>query len=174
MIILLGAQVAYAYQNKQAYVQERQAESINQRGREFVALRLMTYIAQSFYLGEKAPARTPMSNALAIPSQLACQILNSLVASKLLVEVSGEETGYAPGRPIDKITVEDILAALRVGQGNELATSEDPSRAVLREQFDRIVLAEMHAAGSVTLQNLVMRLASLPPATVKEPVIAAA
>jgi uncharacterized BrkB/YihY/UPF0761 family membrane protein/DNA-binding IscR family transcriptional regulator len=177
LIILLGAQVAYAYQNKQAYAQERQAEAINQRGREFVALRLMTYIAQTFYLGQKPPTRIGMSTALGVPSQLVSQILGTLVASKLLVEVTGEETSYSPGRPIDKITVEDILAALRVGQGSELATAEDPSRAVVREQFDRIVLAEMHAAGSVTLQNLVMRLASLPPSEtspVKEPAVALA
>jgi len=161
---LLGAQVAYAYQNRQAYVQEKQAETINQRGREFVALRVMTYIAQRFYLGERPPSRLQMSQALAIPSQLTAQILSALVSAKLLVEVAAEETGYTPGRPIDKITVEDILAALRVGSGSELATADDPSRAVLREQFDNVVLAEMHAAGAVTLQNLVMRVASLPQA----------
>ena len=164
MIVLLGAQVAYAYQNRQAYVQEKQAETINQRGREFVALRVMTYIAQRFYLGERPPSRLQMSQALAIPSQLTAQILSALVSAKLLVEVAAEETGYTPGRPIDKITVEDILAALRVGSGSELATADDPSRAVLREQFDNVVLAEMHAAGAVTLQNLVMRVASLPQA----------
>ena len=178
LIILLGAQVGYAYQNKQAYEQERQAEAINQRGREFVALRLMTYIAQKFYLGEKPPSRLEISNAIGVPSQLSSQILNCLVASKLLVEVVGEETRYGPGRPIDKITVEDILSALRVGQGTELETREDATRAVLREQFDRVVLAEMHAAGSVTLQNLVMRLASLPPAAEtpaqREPAVAIA
>ena len=164
MIVLLGAQVAYAYQNRQAYVQEKQAETINQRGREFAALRVMTYIAQRFYLGERPPSRLSMSNALGIPSQLSSQILTTLVSAKLLVEVAGEETGYTPGRPIDKITVEDILAALRVGSGSELATADDPSRAVLREQFDNVVLAEMHAAGAVSLQNLVMRVASLPQA----------
>jgi YihY family inner membrane protein len=162
MIVLLGAQVAYAYQNRQAYLQEKQAESINQRGKEFVALRLMTYIAQRFYLGENPPTRLLMANALGVPSQLACQILNALVAAHLLVEISGDETGYTPGRPVDKITVEDILAALRVGTGSELATSDDPSRAVVREQYEKVVLAEMHAAGAVTLQNLVMRAASLP------------
>ena len=76
--------------------------------------------------------------------------------------LSGDETGYTPGRPVDKITVEDILSALRGGTGSELATSEDPSRAVVREQYEKVVLAEMHAAGAVTLQNLVMRVASLP------------
>ena len=162
MIVLLGAQVGYAYQNRQAYLQEKQAESINQRGKEFVALRLMTYIAQRFYLGEKPPTRLMMSHALGVPSQLACQVLNALVAAHLLVEISGDETGYTPGRPVDKITVEDILSALRVGTGSELATSDDPSRAVVREQYEKVVLAELHAAGAVTLQNLVMRVASLP------------
>ena len=162
MIVLLGAQVGYAYQNRQAYLQEKQAESINQRGKEFVALRLMTYIAQRFYLGEKPPTRLTMANALGVPSQLTCQILNALVTAHLLVEIAGDETGYSPGRPVDKITVEDILSALRVGTGSELATSDDPSRAVVREQFEKVVLAEMHAAGAVTLQNLVMRAASLP------------
>jgi membrane protein len=169
MIVLLGAQVAYAYQNKQAYLQEKQAESINQRGREFVALRLMTYIAQCFYLGEKPPSRLTMANVLGVPSQLACQVLGALTSAKLLIEVAGDETGYAPGRPIDKITVEDILSALRVGSGSELATADDPTRAVLREQFERVVLAEMHTAGAVTLQNLVMRVASLPQATQESP-----
>lgn len=168
MIVLLGAQVAYAYQNRQAYLQEKQAESINQRGREFVALRIMTYIAQKFYLGENPPTRLSMANALGIPSQLACQVLNAMVSAKLLVEVSGDETGYTPGRPVDKITVEHILAALRVGTGAELATADDPSRAVLREQYEKVVLAEMHAAGSVTLQNLVMRVAALPEAVQTE------
>jgi membrane protein len=164
MIVLLGAQVAYAYQNRQAYVQEKQLETINQRGREFSALRLMTYIAQRFYLGEKPPTRLVMSEALGIPSQLACQVLNSLVSAKLLVEVVGDETGFSPGRPADKITVEDVLAAMRVGNGDELATVDDPSRAVVREQYEQIVLAEMSAAGSVTLQDMVLRVASLPEA----------
>jgi hypothetical protein len=37
---------------------------------------------------------------------------------------------------------------------------------VVREQYDRVVLAEMHAAGAVTMQNLVMRVASLPQSTI--------
>ena len=46
--VLFGAQVAYAWQNRDAYIQEKQAESVNQRGKEFVALRLMTHIARNF------------------------------------------------------------------------------------------------------------------------------
>src|SRR5208282_4677745 len=43
-ILLFGAQIAYAFQNRQAYLQDKLAENVNQRGREFIALRLMTCI----------------------------------------------------------------------------------------------------------------------------------
>ncbi len=48
VIGLFGAQVAYAFQNRIVYLQEKLAENVNQRGREFVALRLMTCIGQRF------------------------------------------------------------------------------------------------------------------------------
>ncbi len=48
LILLFGAQVAYAFQNRQAYLQDKLVENVNQRGREFIALRLMTCIGQRF------------------------------------------------------------------------------------------------------------------------------
>lgn len=165
LIVLFGAQVGYAHQNRLAYLQEREAESINQQGREFVALRIMTYVAQKFDAGEKPPSRVEMSKTLCIPSQLAAQVIIPLVASKLLVEIQGEETGYGPSRPIERISIDDILAALRAGQGRQLATADDPARAVLREQFEKILLAEMQIANSINLRTLISRVASLPQPT---------
>jgi membrane protein len=162
LILLFGAQVAYAYQNRIAYLQEKQAESINQRGREFIAMRIMTFVGEQFHAGKTPPTRFRMAEKLGIPSQLTCTILSPLVSAKLLIEVSGEELGYTPARPLDKLSVEDILNALRTGSGIELATADDPERALLREEYERIVLAEMHAAGAVSLHNLVVRAASLP------------
>src|SRR5205823_15073927 len=52
LILLFGSQVAYAFQNRATYVEERQVENINQRGREVVALRLMTCAGLRFLCGE--------------------------------------------------------------------------------------------------------------------------
>ena len=163
LIVLFGSQVGYAYQNRLAYLQEREAEGVNQQGREFVALRIMTYIAQKFDAGEKPPTRTEMSKTLGVPTQLAAQVIIPLVASKLLVECQGEETGYSPGRPIDRISLEDILCSLRAGQGRELATTDDRARAIVREQYERVLLSEMQIANAVTLKTIISRVASLPP-----------
>jgi len=124
---------------------------------------MMTYIAQKYDAGDKAPTRTEMAKTLGVPTQLAAQLIIPLVHSKLLLEVQGEESGYAPGRPIDKISMEDILCALRAGHGRELATSDDAARAVVREQYERVLLSEMQVANAVTLKTIVYRIASLPP-----------
>lgn len=162
-IILLGAQVAYSFQNRTAYLAEKQAETIHQRGREFVALRLAALAAQRFHSGQEPPSLLDMSDQLGIPAQLSSSVLAALVQAKLIVEVQGDATGYAPARPIDRITIEDILAALRNGSGSDLVTAEDASRAVVRQEYDRVTMIEMQAAGSVSLQTLVTRIESMPP-----------
>lgn len=154
LILLFGAQVAYAFQNRRAYVQEKQAETVHQRGREFVALRLMTAIAQRFQAGSQPATASALAEALAVPTRLVSQIVASLVQAQLLVEVAGAEVAYAPARPLDHITAQEILQALRAGQGQEPATREDGLKPVVRGEFERILQAERAAAETVTLQHL--------------------
>src|SRR5204862_5951737 len=119
LIMLLGAQVAYAYQNRGAYIQEKQAESVNQRGREFIALRMMTLVGQKFHRGEKPPSANEIAEALSVSSRLIGQLIEPLLQKNLVLEVATPEAAYCPARPLDRISFEDILHALRAGQGQE-------------------------------------------------------
>jgi DNA-binding IscR family transcriptional regulator len=154
LILLFGAQVAYAYQNRQSYLQEKQAEGVNQSGREFVALRVMTLIAQHFQNGAKPPGVNELASTLGVPTRLVGQVLPPLLHTKLLVEVLDREIRYAPARPLEQITAHDILHALRSGQGMELDTREDAHRAQLRRQFSSINAAEREASSAMTLAML--------------------
>ena len=154
LILLFGAQVAYAYQNRQSYLQEKQAEGVNQRGREFVALRVMTFIAQLFQRGEKPPGVNLIATTLAVPTRLVSHLLQPLLHAKLIVEVIDSETLYSPARPLDQITAHDVLAALRSGQGMELVTRDDSCRQKVRHEFESICNAERGMAESVTLETL--------------------
>ncbi|HEY2952061.1 MAG TPA: Rrf2 family transcriptional regulator, partial [Verrucomicrobiae bacterium] len=135
------------------YLQEKKAESVHQQGREFVALRIMTLVGRAFLRGEPPPSGHEIATTLAVPSRLVGRLLQCLEANKLIVSVLNDETGYAPARPLDQITAHDILQALRAGQGQQLATHEDPTRARVRAELDRIQTAERQAA-NVTLQSL--------------------
>jgi membrane protein len=157
LILLFGAQVAYAYQNRVAYFEEKQVENINQRGREFVALRLMTCIGQYFVRGEPPPSAVEIATALAVPTRLVQQLMQTLAAARLVTEAAGAEPGYLPARPLENITCHDILRALRASQGQELATRDEPTRSEVSGEFHRIEEAERQAATSVSMLALVNR-----------------
>lgn len=168
LILLFGAQVAYAFQNRQTYMQERQTESIHQRGREFVAFRMMEVIGQKFATGEKPPSANAMAQAIEVPSRLISQILQPLIAAKLVNEVTDGETCYSPARPIDKITCADILDALRCGNGHGIETKEDATRDLVMADFEAIRKAELTRAGSITMADLVKHAESQPVVKAEE------
>ena len=157
LILLFGAQMAYAFQNREAYLQDKLAENVNQRGREFVALRLMTCIGQRFQNGLPPATIHLISKELGVPSRLAQQVLHTLLAAHLVVEVAGAETAYAPARPLDTINCHHILLAMRATHGQELITRDEPMRAEVLGEFARIQAAEKAAAASVTMLALVSR-----------------
>jgi membrane protein len=166
LILLFGAQVSYAYQNRAFYSEEWQIVAINQRGREFVALRLMTCIGQRFVRGELPPSAAEIAEALAVPTRLVQHLMQTLGAARLVTETTGAEPAYLPARPLETITCHDILLALRATQGQELETRDEPTRGEVYGEYQRIEAAERQAAGSVTMLALVNRaqahLAELP------------
>ncbi len=157
LILLFGAQVAYAFQNRTTYLEEKQIENVNQRGREFIALRLMTCIGRRFGQGEPPLTVAEISEELAVPSRLVRQIMLVLSAARLVVETAGPELSWLPARPLENITCHDILLALRASQGQELATRDGPARSEVYGEFHRIEEAERQAAASVTMLALVNR-----------------
>jgi membrane protein len=158
-LLLFGAQVAYAWQNRHAYLQERQLEQVTPRGREFAALRLLTRICQSFEQGQPPPRLTRLAEESGIPQRLANQLLETLRDAGLVAELAGPEPAYAPARPPARITVAQVLHALRAGSGQDPATRADPARDVVRAAYERIQEAEHAAAEQVTFQELARRAA---------------
>jgi uncharacterized BrkB/YihY/UPF0761 family membrane protein/DNA-binding IscR family transcriptional regulator len=155
LILLFGAQVAYAFQNRQAYLEEKQSEGVHQKGREFIAIRLMTQIALAYLRGQKPPTVPTLAETLGVPTKLVSQLLGALFRERLVVEAFEESTGYVPARPLEAITAQDIIQALRVGQGIELEPRDDGLLTRVRGEVDRINIAEKEVASNVTLATLV-------------------
>ena len=162
LILLFGAQVAYAFQNRRTYLQDKLVENVNQRGREFIALRLMTYIGQCFQGGRPPATLQAISLELGVPTRLAQQILQTLLTARLVTEVAGAEPAYTPARPLEAINAHHVLHAMRAGFGQELPPHDEPARTEVYGEFARIEEAERQAASAVTLLALVNRLPARP------------
>jgi membrane protein len=157
LILLFGAQVTYAFQNRAIYFEDKQTENFNQRAREFVALRLMTCVGHAFVTGNFAPNSVQIAESLGVPSRLVRQIMQTLVAARLVAETGGSEPAYLPARPLHNINCHDILLALRATRGQELPLNDTCMQSEVLGEFNRIAEAERHAASSVTLLDLVQR-----------------
>ena len=157
LTVLFGAQVAYAFQNRSHYLQDKLAENVNQRGREFIALRLMTCVGRNFQLGLPPADVSDISEELGMPSRLVQQVLNTLLAARLVVEVAGREMAYAPARPLESITAHHVLLAMRTAVGQDAIARDEPAREEVYGEYARIQEAEKAAASAVTLRALVDR-----------------
>ncbi len=157
VILLFGAQVSYAFQNRHAYIQEKQAESVNHQSRELLAICLMALAGARFRQHEEPPNATDLSNTLAVSHRLVMQILQGLVKARLLVEVAGADTGYVPARPLGQISCKDIVQALRTGLGQSLAPQPSAATDAVLEDWRRIQAAENEASQAVSLENLIQR-----------------
>jgi DNA-binding IscR family transcriptional regulator len=167
VILLFGAQIAYAYQNRAAYLQDRLADNVNQRGREFVALRIMTCLGQRFQNGLRPATVIQLSAELGIPSRLTQSVLRIMEHMGLVTEVAGAEAAFVPARPLENINAYDILLAMRTGSGQELPLRGEPELAEIYGEFARIEKAERETASAISMLALVNR--SSPPPALAEP-----
>ena len=140
LIVLFGAQVAYAIQNRKIYFQEKRADAVNQRGRELTALRIMMRISHRFDQKTPAPTILELADQLAVSSRLVARILHALIEAKLVVEVADEDPCFTPARPLEAITCDDVIRALRVGVGkdDEIEASKQPGDSAVLEHFQSI------------------------------------
>ncbi|MBI1176353.1 YihY family inner membrane protein [bacterium] len=161
LILLFGAQVAYAFQNRVAYLQEKEAQRINFLGKEHLALRIMTFVGKRFDdIHGVAPSVIDIAQALRISTRLVDDILKSMEAGGLVMEAhgNGTETGYTLTRPLEKISCHDILMTLRTARGERTESVEDDAKKAIDEVFESVLLAEKSVSGKTSLQDLIARL----------------
>lgn len=155
-ILLFGAQIAYAFQNRKIYLQEKVIEIVGHRDREILALRLMTVIGHRFEKAAPSANIQDLSDELEIPSKLTQQVLQRLLSARIIAEIS-ENRSYTLSRPLESITVHDILQAMRAGGPEPLPQPGYACTAEILDEFEKIENVERAAASAVTLQDLVRR-----------------
>jgi membrane protein len=168
VIVLFGAQVAYAAQNRATYLEEKKIEIITERERELVAMRVMARIGRRFQHGELPPTVIALGKELGVPSRLIQQLIRPLCAARLVVETYLPEPAYLPARPLDTITCHDILLAIRSGHQTLSISQQRPAQSGVSGEFQRIEDAQRQAASAVTLQTLADRVQMPRPLEMEE------
>ena len=130
LIVLLSAQLTYAFQNERAYVREGAWVEATHAGREAMALALMAPIAQHFSAGKDPWTADALAEHLDAPLKLVNETLNVLSEEAILIPISsGESASFVPARSIDTIPVAEIIDAVG-GYGTEQSIVAASSRVL--------------------------------------------
>lgn len=122
LILLIGAQIAFYFQNP-AYLRiGRREPRLSNAMRERVALNIMFLVGREFRNPVLGVKLSSLSRSLRIPSITLAPIATGLEANGLITTNENEE--LLPGREMSRITLQDILAVVR--REGETGSHRDP------------------------------------------------
>jgi len=122
LILLIGAQIAFYFQNP-AYLRiGRREPRLSNSMRELLALNIMFLVGKEFREPAEGITLSTLSSLLRIPSITLAPIATSLESSGFLT--SNEQEGLLPGREMSRITLSDIVAVVR--KEGETGSHQDP------------------------------------------------
>jgi membrane protein len=119
LIVLFGAEIAFAHQNNETFEFEPLTRQISFSLKKRLALQVVHLLVANFAKAEKPVSARQISTAIEVPLRLVQMILSDLVASKVISEVDSdaeEASVFQPALDIDLITIGYVINALeRIG-----------------------------------------------------------
>ncbi len=142
MIVLLGAEIAYAHQNINHLSMAGRYQKSTPDLRRRYALHILRLIIQRFSRGEPPLSADQISQTLEMPVVTVTRLLEDLRESSLVSAVEGiKNTGppkYQPARDIHTITVASVLEALDKRGANSRPNLHGPEFTIVSQVVDEI------------------------------------
>ena len=156
VIVLLGAQVAYAYQHLHLYQEDREELARSPAGREQLALHMMFLVGRNFYHGLDPMSVAELANQLNLPAGLVYDFMEMFHRARLVLPLADEET-FVLGRDPETIGIKEILDCVRyagkIQESQGKPTKEEQGINEILAQADQSVA---EALEGMNLQSLIL------------------
>jgi membrane protein len=159
MIVLFGAQVAFAFQNAATYREEDETKHPSGKARERAALRLFLEVARDFVAGRSSTDPESIALQLGIPFRLLQRIIMQLQDGGF-VRVVDTDQSLVPARDLGTVTIGHILAFMRRGVGTEVDLTDDEPRRFIDEIFHDLERDEQRIAQALDFRSLALKFAA--------------
>jgi membrane protein len=112
LIVLLGAEISFAYQNLGKYSLEKESLQISNHNKRVLSMLITHHIVKNFEKGDPPLTSSQIGTELGIPIRLVRDILHDLTQARVVIETvtdSPKEKGFQPAIDIHKITLQFLL-----------------------------------------------------------------
>ncbi len=151
LILLLGSSVAFYHQHSNHITRDSDLD-VSSEVFERVGLDLMVHVARVFEEEDLPVKLTNAEGMHTVPGVVSRKVIDKLIAKGLLVVAGEQSDQLVPGRSTDKISVAQILNALRERPSGSYPTRVSPA-------VDQLLLSERSALderlGHILLRDLI-------------------
>ncbi len=159
IIVLFGAEVAFAAQHVETYKREIDVVKVSHADRERLSLVAAILAVKPFEAGEPPPTADAIASAMNAPVRVIHDILYELAAKGILREVGlggNKDPGYLPARNPEQLTARDVLRAVR-SYGDDYKLPEGHGASAVYRLIDDAEAHATEALSRVTLKDLASR-----------------
>jgi len=148
LIVLFGAEYAFAMQNANTWEHKNISESLSGIHKKKMCLLILRHIIKNFELGNPPMTISQISGIVHVPYRFVSKILKELEAAGIVNKVASEEYDmYIPALDINRIDVHLVLRKLDYKGFDELKTNED-------EIFESVENAVLEVDDSIKLSKV--------------------
>ncbi|HEY7715436.1 MAG TPA: YhjD/YihY/BrkB family envelope integrity protein [Candidatus Binatia bacterium] len=148
VIVLLGAQVAYAHQHIHYFLGNRELLAQTPAGREKLALHMMLLIGRNFYQGRDPLNVAEIAAQLRLPAGVVKEFMGMFADLKLVLPLTEEDT-YVLARDPQTIGIKEIIDCVRnSGRSSKVQRAAGREESVINE-----VLLDLDQAAAKVLEG---------------------
>lgn len=157
MVLLIGSSIAFYDQNPEYLRIRRDQFRMSNRLSERLALHIVYRIADRYQHGGPPWTAGRLAQELNVPTLAVERILAELESSGFMARNAQEPAAYLPARPIDQISVVDVLHVTRHrGERDQISTDVLPNEPSVDQTVEMIDRAIAQSVQGVTLKDLVL------------------
>lgn len=153
LILLLGAQFTFYYQNREYLRLERRTPNVSNEFTERLAINVMLLVAQKKENPTDGWGIPGLAARIGVPRHLLEPVVGALREARLLVETTEEQ--LIPARDLRTIGVGEILATVRTSAGDVQSTTPTQWNATVQAVAEHVDAAVYEAVDSRSLADLV-------------------
>jgi len=157
LIVLLGAEMSFAYQNANSYEFDADTRRVSYNYKRLVILMIVSEVVKRFERGESAPSNMDLSLELKLPIRLINEVLFDLVDCRLFSEITfddSKETLYQPAFDINKLTIMKTLQMLEEKGSRDLHFEETKNLSQLQNILNGFNKSLINSEENILIKDL--------------------
>lgn len=157
LIVLMGAELSFAYQNIENYEFEENALNLSQNNKRILTLLICYHIIKNFEEGGEPWSTDTLSHELGIPIRLVNELVFELVESGILAEMAAnnpKDRSYLPAIDISRITVEYIYSRMEKMGGDQMVVTESEELSRITKIHEHILHSIRESPSNILLKDI--------------------